>query len=101
MYVTKHRQRDGGQHLHVAVERGCRPGTWEVRFEPAGWRVRSPDGHEQVLGTSESWIGEAGKELEELIGRVSRRAVAEAMCREGSTRRRTPEEVPSDVRAVA
>lgn len=71
------------EQLRVTVERGPHAGTWEVRFEPVGarWRVRSPDGAEEILGANEPWIGELRRELEDVMCRIARRSVAETLSR--------------------
>ncbi len=100
MFVTTHTEA-GVQHVHVTVERGFRAGTWEVLYEPKGpaWRVRSPGGREAVLAATEPWVGELSAEFEGVLRQIARRAVAEALRREGSLTSARGE-VPA-VRAVA
>jgi hypothetical protein len=95
MYVAMRSDGPGERHIDVMVEHGFRAGTWEVAYDPAGgtWRVREPRGREHVLRGSEPWVGDLGRDLDDLMCRIARRAVGEALRQEGLTRRVAPAEV--------
>lgn len=97
MYVAMRSDGPGERHIDVIVERGFRAGTWEVAYDPAGatWRVREPRGREHVLRGSEPWVGDLGRDLDDLMRRIARRAVGEALRREGLTRPVAPVAVPA------
>lgn len=97
MYVAIRSDGPGERHIDVIVEHGFRAGTWEVAYDPAGstWRVREPRGREHVLRGSEPWVGDLGRDLDELMCRIARRAVGEALRREGPSRPVAPAEVPA------
>lgn len=83
MYVTM--RRGGGEAMHVAVtvERGFRAGTWKVSYEPTKdvWLARSPGGSECGLAGTEVWMGDLRREFDDLVCRIARRAVGEALHR--------------------
>ena len=84
MYATIGNDEMQGLHVHVALERGSEAGTWHVAYVPAdaAWRVRGPRGTEHVLGRHEAWVGELDSELDDVLCRVARRAVGEALARQ-------------------
>lgn len=89
MYVTTHTKDKG--HVHVTLERGSHPGTWEVRHEQGSmWCVRTPEGQEHLLDDSDPWIGELEDELRRLNELIAGRAVEEALLLESRTPPRQP-----------
>ena len=84
MYASVGNDGTQGLHVHVEVERGSDAGTWHVAYMPAdaAWRVRGPRGTEYALGRHEAWVGELDRELDDVLCRVARRAVGEALARQ-------------------
>ena len=83
MYATIGNDGTQGLHVHVEVERGSEAGTWHVAYAPAdaAWHVRGPRGIEYDLGRHQAWAGELDRELDDVLCRVARRAVGEALAR--------------------
>ena len=85
MYITIHKPEM--DRIDITFEEGPNPGTWEVTLERgARWRVRSPQGHVEVIDSSEPWMGDLAREFENLMRRIAPRAVVEAMHRERAAR---------------
>ena len=90
MYITTHEPERN--HLHITLEEGPHPGTWEVSLDAGGrWRVRSPEGNERILESTGPWIGDLASDLDGLMRRIAPRAVVEVMHREKVAREEAEE----------